>query len=280
MFGLRLEGYTTRMRSPYVYALAASLYIAFIATFLNNASKILPNDNQSVIGPIILLSLLVLSVTVMGFLFFYEPLRLYLSGEQKQAMRFFARTVGTFTFVTFALIAALVLSVRHDELVIGVEAAPDYKDATYLIDGTPVTLVNGAAETEAAPGSASKITTKYFGNELSTDLNGDGRTDVVFLLTQETGGSGVFYYAVAALNTPEGYVGSDGYLLGDRIAPQSTTVSQNPKQVGVVVVNYADRAAGEPMSARPSEGKSVYLKLDPATMRWGIVEPNFPGESR
>lgn len=157
--------------------------------------------------------------------------------------------------------------------------AASYKDATYLIDGKEVTLVNGTAETEIAPGSASKLVTTFFGNELATDLNGDGRPDEVFLLTQSGGGSGTFYYVVAALNTDHGYVGSDGYLLGDRIAPQTTEVSQNPKQKGVIVVNYADRAVDEPMTAQPSIGKSVYLKLDPVSMRWGIVEPNFAGES-
>lgn len=156
----------------------------------------------------------------------------------------------------------------------------DYKNGTYMIDGQPVTLVNGTAETEAAPGSASKIVTKYFGNELKTDLDGDGREDVAFILTQNTGGSGTFYYAVAARNTKKGYVGSDGYLLGDRIAPQSTNVSINARHKYVVVFNYADRAAGEPMSAQPSVGKSTYLKLVPETMQWAIVEPNFEGESR
>jgi hypothetical protein len=124
------------------------------------------------------------------------------------------------------------------------------------------------------------ITTKYFGNEVNADLNGDGREDVAFILTQDGGGSGTFYYAVAALNTPEGYVGSDGYLLGDRVAPQATNMSQNPNQKYVVVFNYAERAPGEPMTARPSMGKSVYLKLDTQTMQWGIVVPNFEGESR
>jgi len=157
--------------------------------------------------------------------------------------------------------------------------APSYKDATYMINGQDVRLVDGKAEIELAPGSASKLVTQYFGNKLTTDLNGDGRTDEVFLLTQSSGGSGTFFYVVAALNTEHGYVGSDGYLLGDRIAPQTTGVSQNPAQVGVIVVNYADRAAGEPMTAQPSEGKSAYLKLDLATMQWGVVEPNFEGEA-
>jgi heat shock protein HslJ len=158
-------------------------------------------------------------------------------------------------------------------------AATGYKNATYVIDGKSVTLTNGTSEVPAAPGSASMVTTKYFGNELVTDLNGDGRDDVVFLLTQSTGGSGTFSYVVAALNTGHGYVGSDGYLLGDRIAPQTTNVSQNPDQKGVIVVNYAVRAPGEPMTAQPSVGKSAYLKLDTKTMRWGVVEPNFSGEA-
>lgn len=156
----------------------------------------------------------------------------------------------------------------------------DFKDTEYTIGGVPVHLKDGVAETEAAPGSASKITTRYFGNEYMTDLNGDGREDVVFLLTQETGGSGTFYYVVAALNTEQGYVGSDGYLLGDRIAPQTTGKSPNPQHKNVVVVTYADRAAGEPMTTKPSVGKSVYLKLDTTSMMWGIVEPDFEGESR
>ena len=161
-----------------------------------------------------------------------------------------------------------------------VSPAQTHKDASYLIDGKLVQLVNGLSETEAAPGSASKVTTRYFGNELKTDLDGDGREDVVFLLTQETGGSGIFYYAVAALNTEEGYIGSDGYLLGDRIAPQTTNISSNPRHKNVIVVNYAVRKDGEPMTARASVGKSTYLKIDRATMQWGIVEPNFEGESR
>lgn len=144
----------------------------------------------------------------------------------------------------------------------------DYKNIAYIIDGQKVKLNNGVAETEVTPDSASKIITRYFGNELKTDLNGDGRDDVIFLLTQSTGGSGTFFYVVAALSTAHGYVGSEGYLLGDRIAPQTTELSQKPGQKNVVVVNYADRAPGEPMTAQPSIGKSVYVQLNPTTMQW------------
>lgn len=141
----------------------------------------------------------------------------------------------------------------------------DYKDAKFLIEGKEVGLDGG--------------TLKYFGNELRTDLDGDGREDVVFIVTDQPGGSGTFYYAVAAVNTKDGFVGSDGYFLGDRIAPQTIEVSKNPRHKNVVVVNYADRAISEPMVTSPSIGKSVYLKLDAETRQWGIVEPNFEGES-
>ncbi|MBC7836194.1 hypothetical protein H7X87_00235 [Acetobacteraceae bacterium] len=162
------------------------------------------------------------------------------------------------------------------------QASPvaEHKNAQYVIDGQHIKLEDGKAESEAAPGSASKIVTRYFGNELSTDLNDDGRDDIIFLLTQETGGSGIFHYVVAALNTERGYIGSDGYLLGDRIAPQTIEISPNPRHKNVIVANYADREVGQPMTMQPSVGKSVFLKLDSVSMQWGIVEPSFEGESR
>jgi len=156
----------------------------------------------------------------------------------------------------------------------------EYRNAEYVIDGQRIKLADGLARVDSSPGSASRIVTRYFGNELKTDLNDDGREDVVFLLTQQRGGSGTFFYAVAALNTEAGYLGSDGYPLGDRIAPQTTVVSRNPRHKNVIVVNYGDRRPDEPMTAQPSVGKSVYLKLDAETVRWGIVVPGFEGESR
>ncbi|MCX6703584.1 MAG: META domain-containing protein [Candidatus Zambryskibacteria bacterium] len=157
--------------------------------------------------------------------------------------------------------------------------ATNPKNATYSIDGQSVTLVNGISSTPAAPGSASMVTTQYFGNEVTHDFDGDGRQDTVFILTQSTGGSGTFYYVVAALNTASGYIGSAGLLLGDRIAPQTTAMSQNKATPDVIVVNYADRKAGEAFTVQPSVGKSVWLKLDLQTMQFGEVAQNFEGEA-
>lgn len=151
----------------------------------------------------------------------------------------------------------------------------DYKNIAYEIDGQSVLLKNGFTEIEIAPNSASKMQVQYFGNELVSDINSDGRDDVVFLLTTQTGGSGTFYYVVGALNTENGYVGTDGYFLGDRIAPQTVEKSQDARHKDVIVVNYAERGEGEAMTAQPSVNKSVYLKLDKQTNRWAIVANNF-----
>jgi hypothetical protein len=134
--------------------------------------------------------------------------------------------------------------------------AADPRSATYELEGRLVTLIDGLAEVEAAPGSASKVTTRYFGNEASGDLDGDGLADTGAILTQSSGGSGTFYYAVVARRTPAGFIGTNGVLLGDRIAPQ-TTENRN----STLIVNYADRRPGEPMTTRPSVGVSKYFRV-------------------
>lgn len=134
---------------------------------------------------------------------------------------------------------------------------PDYKNATYLIEGSFITLDEGIFEMEIEPGSASKIITRYFGNEAIGDLNNDSKNDIAFLLTQTTGGSGTFFYLVAALQTASGTEGSNAIFLGDRIAPQNTTTEN-----GIITVNYADRNPGEPFTTQPSLSVSKYFKIE------------------
>src|SRR5579872_5400165 len=120
-------------------------------------------------------------------------------------------------------IAVLILAIVIG-LILGphtVTSPANYKTASYTIDGKTIALVNGYAAVPAAPGSASQVVTQYFGNDAFGDLTGNGTKDVAFLITQNSGGSGTFYYVVAALQTSSGYVGTNAVLLGDRIAPQT-----------------------------------------------------------
>ncbi len=144
----------------------------------------------------------------------------------------------------------------------------DGRNATFSIEGQSVTLANGISEKPAAPGSASKITTRYFGNEAKGDLNGDGLQDVAFLITEDSGGSGLFYYVVVALKTAEGYKTTNAFLVGDRIAPQTTEIHADSKEL---YVNFAKRKDSEPMTARPSVGTTLFLKVTPAGVLEGLM---------
>ncbi len=104
------------------------------------------------------------------------------------------------------------------------------------------------------PQVVDKTVLHYFGNEAEGDLNGDGVPDAAFLVTEDGGGSGTFFYVAAALKTSGGYQVTNSVFLGDRIAPQTTAISG-----GVITVNYADRRAAEPMTTSPSVGVSSHF---------------------
>src|SRR6187551_1915058 len=69
----------------------------------------------------------------------------------------------------------------------------DYRNMTYQIEGQSVTLKDGYAQT-TDPETDTAVETRYFGNHVTGDFNGDGFEDVALLLTRNPGGSGTFYY--------------------------------------------------------------------------------------
>lgn len=119
------------------------------------------------------------------------------------------------------------------------------------------TITIPAAETANATPTATsseELETRYFGNRVDADFNGDGATDAAFIVTQTGSGSGTFYYLAHTL-------GGEAAFLGDRIAPQSTEWKN-----GKVIVNYADRKPGEPMTTKPSVGITKYFKAEVNTL--------------
>lgn len=137
------------------------------------------------------------------------------------------------------------------------DVATDPLNATYWIDGSAVRLIDGRAETAAAPGSVTKVRTHVSGQPVYGDMNGDGKKEAALLLVHDPGGSGTFYYAAAALNFRNRYHGTNGVLLGDRIIPSDIRIHN-----GVLVIQYADRRPEEPMSAEATVVKSAALILE------------------
>ncbi len=158
--------------------------------------------------------------------------------------------------LVFAIAGILYLQKSGSDIV-PTNTVDRFKNISYIIDGRNVTLVDGYAEEEIAPDSATMLVTQYFGNRATGDLNGDGKEDIAFLLTQNGGGSGTYFYVVAALKVADSYIGTNAIFLGDRIAPQTTEIYD-----GKLVVNYADRATLDPMTTVPSVGVSRYLMVD------------------
>lgn len=145
----------------------------------------------------------------------------------------------------------------------------DGKNSSFIIDGKLITLINGISKVPNTPESSSETITRYFGNETKGDLNNDGIDDFAFLVSQETGGSGLFYYAVAAIKTTNGYKTTNAFFVGDRISPQSTYI---PKGSQELQVNYAQRREGEPMTASPSEGATLLLKVTKDGVLEGLMK--------
>lgn len=94
------------MKKPFTYASLAALYIICIIFGVSNSASF-TGQNESILIPMAMLSLFVLSAAVMGFLFVSEPLTLYIDNKKKEAVSFFLHTVGFFAcFVAlFGIIA-------------------------------------------------------------------------------------------------------------------------------------------------------------------------------
>lgn len=92
------------MRNPYLNAVAAAAYIALVGTFMNFVERSGTQPDSKWLGGIAFISLVTLSVAMMGYFFAGKPLQMYLDGEKKTAISFFIKTLGTFAVITIALL--------------------------------------------------------------------------------------------------------------------------------------------------------------------------------
>ena len=84
------------MKKPFLHALAAALYIVAIVTIINFGGLIFGEQEETIIIPMAMLGLFVLSAAIMGYLFLSEPLQLLMENRKKEAVTFFSKVVGIF----------------------------------------------------------------------------------------------------------------------------------------------------------------------------------------
>ncbi len=92
-------------KNPFINALTAVTYIVVLVSIMN----LIPDNgfDSSIVefvAPILVISLFTLSAAVMGYVFCYQPLRLYLDGKKEQAVKLFLQTVGIFAIIPFTIL--------------------------------------------------------------------------------------------------------------------------------------------------------------------------------
>ena len=116
---------TTRSRFPCYYkgmknnivkygvlnALGTLAYIVLIASAMFNGEKVFGHVEDTVLMPIVMLSLLVFSVAFVGLLLFGRPILWYWDGKKQEAISLITHTLGTF-FVIILIALGILLATK------------------------------------------------------------------------------------------------------------------------------------------------------------------------
>ncbi|MBI2099842.1 MAG: hypothetical protein HYT48_00700 [Candidatus Vogelbacteria bacterium] len=95
-----------------INAALTALYIVLIASFLFYAPDFVGKKQpDTVLMPIVMLSLFVFSAALTGFLMLGRPVLWYWDGKKKEAVSLLAYTLGIFLVFTVIVLLALYLSV-------------------------------------------------------------------------------------------------------------------------------------------------------------------------
>lgn len=86
-------------KNPFLNALGALFYIVCVSSLLYYGPKLV-GEVEGVFVPVAMLSLFVLSATITGFMFLYQPVQMYLAGEREGASALLLKTVGVFGVFT------------------------------------------------------------------------------------------------------------------------------------------------------------------------------------
>lgn len=94
-------------KNPFINAFGAAGYIIMVVLVMTLVTQPLRNKPDTFFAPIGVLSVLTLSVAVMAYMFFYQPLQLFVEGKKKAALDLFAKTVGVFAVLTVIFLILL-----------------------------------------------------------------------------------------------------------------------------------------------------------------------------
>ncbi len=136
------------IRNAFLHALGAAAYVALVASGIFYSSHLIaPGPDRSILIPMTMLLLLVLSAAMMGTLIFGRPVMLYLDGKKKEALSFLFYTLGFFSLLTALSLTTLFLESKK----IQPSLETGNSDGSYESDSdsyVPVTSVKTYTDTQ------------------------------------------------------------------------------------------------------------------------------------
>lgn len=93
------------IKKSFYSAIIAAGYISFIVSGISWITSLPHSPQDNIFIPMGMLAMLVLSVAIMAFLFFYEPMLLFIDGKRKEAVKQFAGTVIIFAVLALAFVS-------------------------------------------------------------------------------------------------------------------------------------------------------------------------------
>lgn len=92
-------------RKPLYNAGLALVYITAVVLVINYGSKwATHHSQQTLLMPIGMLSLFVLSASIMGYIFLSQPIIMFLDGKRKEAISLFLQTLAIFAVATAVIL--------------------------------------------------------------------------------------------------------------------------------------------------------------------------------
>ena len=90
--------------NPFYNASLAIIYIVVLVSGAILGPRLLGGPEESIIYPMLGLAVFTLSAAVMAYLFFYQPVIMFLDGQREKGVKLFLQTIGVFAVGTIILL--------------------------------------------------------------------------------------------------------------------------------------------------------------------------------
>lgn len=149
------------------------------------------------------------------------------------------------------VVAALILVV----IATGTEQIMISKYAVAVPDTTYIQQTAAVLSALSKPAAASAQPQQYFGMEAYGDLNGDGQSDVAFIIPRTDATLGELYYLAAAIASTTGHIGTNLLFLGNKIKPIDIGIENE-----IIAIDYAQGSS--------TTVKKMYANVENGNLEW------------